>query len=190
MQAKSPPVRNTSVRTEPRYRPMQRRIGLKRYGSSRQSILGLRSVFSQHRMRGLKILTGVVKGLRDDFGMVVVFAAVVVAAIWAASPQFMYLLVGNEKEIVRIGVRCLYIVSPTFPFCVSLYLLTNFLRGAGEIAYPVFNIMLGLGFRTAFAFVSVRYIGGYGIMLCRPLGFLISTVSLSCRYFTKNWQGR
>ena len=92
MQAKSPPVRNTSVRTEPRYRPMQRRI--------------------------------------------------------------------------------------------------DFLRGAGEIAYPVFNIMLGLGFRTAFAFVSVRYIGGYGIMLCRPLGFLISTVSLSCRYFTKNWQGR
>lgn len=43
---------------------------------------------------------------------------------------------------------------------------------------------------TAFAFVSVRYIGFGGIMLCRPLSFVISTVSLSCRYFTKKWQGR
>ncbi len=74
----------------------------------------------------------------------------------------------------------------TFPFCASLYLLTNFLRGEGEIVYPVFNTMLELGARTVFAFVSVRYIGFYGIMLCRPLSFLISTVSLSCRYFTKN----
>ena len=130
------------------------------------------------------------KGLRDGFKISMVFAAAVVAVIWAASPQFMYLLVGDEKEVVRIGVRCLHIVSLTFPFCVSLYLLTNFLRGAGEIAYPVFNTMLELGFRTAFAFVSVRYIGFYGIMLCRPLSFLISTASLSCRYFTKKWQGR
>ena len=130
------------------------------------------------------------KGLRDGFKISVVFAAAVVVIVWAASPQFMYLLVGDEKEIVRIGVRYLHIVSLTFPFCVSLYLLTNFLRGAGEIAYPVFNTMLELGFRTAFAFVSVRYIGFYGIMLCRPLSFLISTASLSCRYFTKRWQGR
>lgn len=130
------------------------------------------------------------KGLRDGFKISVVFAAAVVVIVWAASPQFMYLLVGDEKEVVRIGVRYLHIVSLTFPFCVSLYLLTNFLRGAGEIAYPVFNTMLELGFRTAFAFVSVRYIGFYGIMLCRPLSFLISTASLSCRYFTKKWQGR
>ena len=91
--------------------------------------------------------------------------------------------------ILRLGIRGAAF-SLTFPFCVSLYLLTNFLRGAGEIAYPVFNTMLELGFRTAFAFVSVRYIGFYGIMLCRPLSFLISTASLSCRYFTKKWQGR
>ena len=130
------------------------------------------------------------KGLRDGFKISMVFAAAVVAVIWAVSPQFMYLLVGDEKEVVRIGGRCLHIVSLTFPFCVSLYLLTNFLRGAGEIGYPVFNTMLELGFRTAFAFVSVRYIGFYGIMFCRPLSFLISTASLSCRYFTKKWQGR
>ena len=121
------------------------------------------------------------KGLRDGFKISMVFAAAVVAVIWAASPQFMYLLVGDEKEVVRIGVRYLHIVSLTFPFCVSLYLLTNFLRGAGEIAYPVFNTMLELGFRTAFAFVSVRYIGFYGIMLCRlyHLSHLLERASYS-----------
>ena len=149
----------------------------------------LLSVFTAQNV-GAKNFERCRKGLRDGFKISVVFAAAVVAVIWAASPQFMYLLVGDEKEVVRIGVRYLHIVSLTFPFCVSLYLLTNFLRGAGEIAYPVFNTMLELGFRTAFAFVSVRYIGFYGIMFCRPLSFLISTASLSCRYFTKKWQGR
>lgn len=128
------------------------------------------------------------EGLRDSFKISAAITAVVVAIIWTASPQLMYLLVGNEKEVIRIGVQYLHIISLTFPLCVSLYLLTNFLRGAGEIAYPLFNTLLELSFRTVFAFVSVRYIGFSGIMLCRPLSFAISTVSLSCRYFTKKWQ--
>lgn len=128
------------------------------------------------------------RGLRDSFIISAAIIAVAVVIIWAVSPQLMYLLVGNEKEIIRIGVQYLHIISLTFPLCVSLYLLTNFLRGAGEIGYPLFNTLLELSFRTVFAFVSVRYIGFSGILLCRPLSFVISTVSLSCRYFTKKWQ--
>lgn len=128
------------------------------------------------------------KGLRDSFKISAAVIAVTVVIIWTASPQFMYLLVGDEKEIIHIGVQYLHIISLTFPLCVSLYLLTNFLRGAGEIAYPLFNTLLELSFRTVFAFVSVRYIGFSGILLCRPLSFVISTISLSCRYFTKKWQ--
>lgn len=128
------------------------------------------------------------RGLRDSFKISAAITAVAVVIIWTVSPQLMYLLVGNEKEVIRIGVQYLHIISLTFPLCVSLYLLTNFLRGAGEIAYPLFNTLLELGFRTVFAFVSVRYIGFSGIMLCRPLSFVISTVSLSSRYFTKKWQ--
>ncbi len=37
------------------------------------------------------------KGLRDGFKVSMVLAAAVVAVIWAASPQFMYLLVGGRK---------------------------------------------------------------------------------------------
>lgn len=128
------------------------------------------------------------RGLRDSFKISAAIIAVAVVIIWTASPQLMYLLVGNEKEIIRIGVQYLHIISMTFPLCVSLYLLTNFLRGAGEIVYPLFNTLLELSFRTVFAFALVQYIGFSGIMLCRPLSFVISTVSLSCRYFTKKWK--
>ena len=128
------------------------------------------------------------RGLRDSFKISAAIIAVAAVIIWTASPQLMYLLVGNEKEIIRIGVQYLHIISMTFPLCVSLYLLTNFLRGAGEIGYPLFNTLLELSFRTVFAFASVQYIGFSGIMLCRPLSFIISTVSLSCRYFTKKWK--
>ena len=128
------------------------------------------------------------RGLRDSFKISAAIIAVAAAIIWTASPQLMYLLVGNEREIIRIGVQYLHIISMTFPLCVSLYLLTNFLRGAGEIGYPLFNTLLELSFRTVFAFASVQYIGFSGIMLCRPLSFIISTVSLSCRYFTKKWK--
>lgn len=128
------------------------------------------------------------RGLRDSFKISAAIIAAAVVIIWAVSPQLMYLLVGNEKEVIRIGVQYLHNISLTFPLCVSLYLLTNFLRGAGEIGYPLFNTLLELSFRTAFAFVSVQYIGFNGIMLCRPLSFVISTVSLSYRYFTKKWQ--
>ena len=100
----------------------------------------------------------------------------------------MFLLVGNEKAIIEIGVKYLRIVSITFPFCVSLYLLTNFLRGAGEVAYPLFNTMLELSARTILAFVLAKYVGFVGILLCRPISFIISTVSLSCRYLAKKWQ--
>ena len=128
------------------------------------------------------------RGLRDSFKISAAITAAAVIILWTVSPWLMYLLVGSEKEIIRIGVQYLHIISLTFPLCVSLYLLTNFLRGAGEIGYPLFNTLLELSFRTAFAFVSVQYIGFCGIMFCRPLSFVISTVSLSCRYFTKKWQ--
>lgn len=125
------------------------------------------------------------RGLRDSFKISAAIIAVAEVIIWTASPQLMYLLVGDDKAIIRIGVQYLHIISWAFPLCVSLYLLTNFLRGAGEIGYPLFNTLLELSFRTVFALASVQYIGFCGIMFCRPLSFVVSTASLSCRCFTR-----
>ena len=55
------------------------------------------------------------RGLRDSFKISAAIIAVAVIIIWTVSPQLMYLLVGNEREIIRIGVQYLHIISLTFP---------------------------------------------------------------------------
>lgn len=128
------------------------------------------------------------QGLRDCFKIAVVITSMAMIIIWAAAPFLLYLVVGNEKEVIRVGVLYLQIISITFPLCVSLYLLTNFLRGAGEIIYPLFNTLLELSFRTISAFVLARYLGFIGVLLCRPLSFIVSTISLSQRYISGKWR--
>lgn len=128
------------------------------------------------------------QGLRDCFKIAVVITSMAMIIIWAAAPFLLYLVVGDEKEVIRVGVFYLQIISITFPLCVSLYLLTNFLRGAGEIIYPLFNTLLELSFRTISAFVLARYLGFIGVLLCRPLSFIVSTISLSQRYISGKWR--
>lgn len=137
---------------------------------------------------GAKQIERTQEGLKASFKIAFFICMIAISVIWLFAPAFMFLLVGNEKNIIEIGVKYLHIVSVTFPFCVSLYLLTNFLRGAGEVAYPLFNTILELSIRTILAFVLAKYIGFVGILLCRPVSFIISTVSLSCRYLSKKWQ--
>ena len=137
---------------------------------------------------GAKQIERTQEGLKASFKIAIFISIIAIFIIWLFAPASMFLLVGNEKAIIEIGVKYLRIVSITFPFCVSLYLLTNFLRGAGEVAYPLFNTMLELSARTILAFVLAKYVGFVGILLCRPISFIISTVSLSCRYLAKKWQ--
>ena len=128
------------------------------------------------------------QGLKDSFKIAAVFTALTIVILWFASPLLMLLVVGNEPAVIPIGVQYLRIISLTFPLCVSLYLLTNFLRGAGEIAYPLFNTLLELSFRTISAFVLAQYFGFVGVLLCRPLSFVVSTISLTKRYLAGKWR--
>ncbi len=145
------------------------------------------SVFVGQNM-GAKQIERVQEGLKASFKIAVFISVTVIFIIWIFSPFLMFIMVGNEKTVIEIGVKYLHIVSITFPFCVSLYMLTNFLRGAGEVAYPLFNTVLELSVRTTLAFALVDCIGFLGILLCRPISFIISTISLSYRYFTNKWQ--
>lgn len=128
------------------------------------------------------------QGLKDSFKIAAVFTILTIIILWFAAPLLMFLVVGNEVAVIQIGTQYLRIISLTFPLCVSLYLLTNFLRGAGEIAYPLFNTLLELSFRTISAFVLAHYFGFVGILLCRPLSFIVSTISLSCRLLSGKWK--
>ena len=137
---------------------------------------------------GAKQLKRTQEGVRASFKIAFFICIITISVIWIFAPTFMFLLVGNEKAVIEIGVKYLHIISFTFPFCVSLYLLTNFLRGAGEVAYPLFNTILELSVRTILAFYLNDCIGFIGILLCRPISFVISTISLSYRYFSEKWQ--
>ncbi len=137
---------------------------------------------------GAKQIKQIQAGLKTSFKIAIFISIFTILIIWIFAPTFMLLLVGNEKNVIEIGVKYLRIISITFPFCVSLYLLTNFLRGTGEVAYPLFNTLLELSVRTILAFVLEDCIGFIGILLCRPISFIISTVSLSCRYNSKKRQ--
>lgn len=137
---------------------------------------------------GAKQLKRTQEGVRASFKIAFFICIITISVIWIFAPTFMFLLVGNEKAVIEIGVKYLHIISFTFPFCVSLYLLTNFLRGAGEVAYPLFNTILELSVRTILAFYLNDCIGFMGILLCRPISFVISTISLSYRYFSEKWQ--
>lgn len=130
------------------------------------------------------------QGLKDSFKIAAVFTTLAMAILWFASPLLMVLVVGKEMAVIPIGVQYLRIISVTFPLCVSLYLLTNFLRRAGEIAYPLFNTLLELCFRTFSAFVLAHYFGFVGVLLCRPLSFVVSTISLSCRLLSGKWKDK
>lgn len=135
---------------------------------------------------GAKQIERTQEGLKASFRIAIFISIIAISIIWMFAPALMYLLVGNEKSVIEIGVKYLRIVSITFPFCVSLYLLTNFLRGAGEVAYPLFNTILELSIRTIIAFALADCIGFVGILLCRPISFIISTISLFCRYVSKS----
>lgn len=136
---------------------------------------------------GAKEIKRTQQGLKDSFKIAILFSVVAMLIMWVLSPVLMYLLVGNEKVVIEIGVQYLHIISLTFPLCVSLYLLTNFLRGTGEVAYPLFNTILELSVRSVSAIVLSNHIGFVGILLCRPISFIVSTVSLSCRYASQKW---
>lgn len=145
------------------------------------------SIFVGQNM-GAKEIERTQEGLKASFKITFFICIAAISVIWIFAPAFMFLLVGNEKAVIEIGVKYLHIVSITFPFCVSLYLLTNFLRGAGEVGYPLFNTILELSVRTILAFALADCMGFVGILLCRPISFIISTISLSCRYLSKKWQ--
>lgn len=108
--------------------------------------------------------------------------------VWLWGKNILQLVVGNEKEVIYYGELYLKIISSFYFFLTMLYLLTNFLRSAGEVIYPVFNTILELTSRVLLVYILARYAGIIGIFMGRPISFLISMTSLLVRYKCGNWK--
>lgn len=88
------------------------------------------------------------------------------------------LILKENKGALELGFRYLLIFS-LFYFPLSmLYILSNFLRSSGKIKIPIMNVFLELVSRIFFVIVLSNYIGVNGILLSRPLSFIVSGLNL------------
>lgn len=130
----------------------------------------------------------IVDGLHIAVFLSLILFLLVNLIVWIFGGNILQLVVGNEKEVVYYGELYLKIISLFYFFLTMLYLLTNFLRSAGEVIYPVFNTILELTSRVLLVYILARYAGIIGVFMGRPISFLISMTSLLIRYKCGNWK--
>lgn len=130
----------------------------------------------------------IVEGLHIAVFLSLILFLLVNLIIWLFGGNILQLVVGNEKEVVYYGELYLKIISLFYFFLTMLYLLTNFLRSAGEVIYPVFNTILELTSRVLLVYILAKYAGIIGVFMGRPISFLISMTSLLIRYKCGNWK--
>lgn len=130
----------------------------------------------------------IVEGLHVTVFLSLILFLLVNLIVWLFGGNILQLVVGNEKEVVYYGELYLKIISLFYFFLTMLYLLTNFLRSAGEVIYPVFNTILELTSRVLLIYILARYTGIIGVFMGRPISFLISMTSLLIRYKCGNWK--
>lgn len=130
----------------------------------------------------------IVEGLHIAVFLSLILFLLVNLIVWLLGGNMLQLVVGNEKEVVYYGELYLKIISLFYFFLTMLYLLTNFLRSAGEVIYPVFNTILELTSRVLLVYILAKYAGIIGVFMGRPISFLISMTSLLIRYKCGNWK--
>lgn len=130
----------------------------------------------------------IVEGLHIAVFLSLILFLLVNLIVWLFGGNILQLVVGNEKEVVYYGELYLKMISLFYFFLTMLYLLTNFLRSAGEVIYPVFNTILELTSRVLLVYILAKYAGIIGVFMGRPISFLISMTSLLVRYKCGNWK--
>lgn len=130
----------------------------------------------------------IVEGLHIAVFLSLILFMLVNLIVWLFGGNILQLVVGNEKEVVYYGELYLKIISLFYFFLTMLYLLTNFLRSAGEVIYPVFNTILELTSRVLLVYILAKYAGIIGVFMGRPISFLISMTGLLIRYKCGNWK--
>lgn len=130
----------------------------------------------------------IVEGLHVAIILSLILFLLVNLIVWFWGENILQLVVGNEKEVIYYGELYLKIISSFYFFLTMLYLLTNFLRSAGEVIYPVINTILELTSRVLLVYILARYAGIIGVFMGRPISFLISMTSLLIRYKCGNWK--
>jgi len=95
----------------------------------------------------------------------------------------------NDKEVIRIGIQYLYIVSSFYLVFSAMFVLMGVLRGAGDTLTSMFITMLTLWFIRipASYFLSLKY-GNIGIWWGIPIAWVFGMLLSFIYYKTGRWK--
>lgn len=129
------------------------------------------------------------KGMRQATLVSVCFSLVISAAVVIFARPLMGIFVRPEEtEVLRSGVRYLYIEGSFYFGIGCLFLLYGFYRAVKRPGMSVVLTVISLGIRVALAYALAGPIGEVGIWIAIPIGWILADLAGYGYYFLRRKQ--
>lgn len=129
------------------------------------------------------------KGMRQATLVSVCFSLVISAAVVIFARPLMGIFVRPEEtEVLRSGVRYLYIEGSFYFGIGCLFLLYGFYRAVKRPGMSVVLTVISLGIRVALAYALAGPIGEVGIWIAIPIGWILADLVGYGYYFLRRKQ--
>lgn len=140
---------------------------------------------------GADRLDRVKKGLRMGIISVVVFTVSMIGVMFLFGEPIISLFV-KEGEIVRVGARCLQILSFAYIGLGLIYILRAVLNGAGDTGFIMLNGLMEVAGRIGFAilFMQIPGVGIWGIWYTTGLTWVITGLMNVFRIAGGKWKDK
>lgn len=131
------------------------------------------------------------KGLKGGIVSITAIALICTAAYLIFAKQLVAAFTrDNNKEIIDIGAKFLYILSPFYIIVCIKIIFDGFIRGAGDMAGFTTSTMTDLIIRVGLSSIFVKGLNmGYeSIWWSWPIGWVIGAIVAVVFYISKRWQ--
>lgn len=140
---------------------------------------------------GAQRLDRAIQGLKGGIVSMIVLAAVSTTVYLAFAKQLVGLFIGSKNtEIISIGSKFLYILSPFYVVVCIKIIFDGFIRGAGDMAGFTSSTMTDLVLRVGLSFLFVKAMGlSYeAIWWSWPIGWVVGAAVSVIFFFSKRWE--
>ena len=147
------------------------------------------SNFTAQNIGGKKVYR-VKNGYKSALIMIGIFSVSITILVFILGENLVGLFVdsNSNKEVIKVGVQYLRIVS-LFYFFMGLMVTTNgVLRGSADIKFFLISTIGNLASRVVFAYLFAYIIGESGIWYAVPLGWIIASTISVIRYLKGKWK--
>jgi putative MATE family efflux protein len=147
------------------------------------------STFTAQNIGG-KEIERVKKGYKSALYMIAIFCVLIAIIIFIYGSVFVGMFVNSNtnKDIIKIGVQYLRVVS-MFYFLMGLMVITNgVLRGSGDVNMFMLSSLTNLSVRVLCAYLLAFFIGQSAIWWAVPLGWTSASIVSIIRYHGEKWK--